>query len=194
MTPEQMILELLQKSGAFFAGHFRLTSGLHSGNYLQCAQAFKYPTVSEQLSQMLAEKIRLAGIPVDGVISPALGGILFGYEVSRQLNVVNIFAERDADNQMAVRRGFAIEPGQHYLAVEDVVTTGGSVSEVVRLVNSSGGRVAAVGCVADRSQGKAKFEAPFFSLIELNFPVYEPAGCPLCAEGKPIVKPGSRKV
>ena len=194
MVTEADLMQILKESQAFLAGHFRLSSGLHSGNYLQCAQVFRFPEHSETLSRLLVEKIRQAGIGFDQVISPALGGLLFGYEVSRQAGVPNIFAEREPDNKMALRRGFAIQPGESFLVVEDVVTTGGSSLEVMRLVREAGGRVAALGCVADRSRGKLTLDVPFFSLVTLDFPAYEPESCPLCAQGLPVVKPGSKKV
>jgi orotate phosphoribosyltransferase len=191
---ETELLQILKDSDAFLSGHFRLSSGLHSGNYLQCAQVFRFPRHSEVLSRALVEKVGQAGIRFDQVISPALGGILFGYEVSRQAGVPNIFAERDADNRMALRRGFVVNPGESFLVLEDVVTTGGSSLEVMRLVREAGGRVAALGCVADRSRGHLELDVPFFSLVTLDFPAYEPAKCPLCAQGLPLVKPGSKKV
>ncbi len=190
---DEKIVKILEESEAFLTGHFRLSSGLHSGNYLQCAQVFKFPQHSETLSALLVEKVRQAGIDIDTVISPALGGVLFGYEVSRQAGVPNIFAERDAEARMTVRRGFHVRPGERFLAVEDVITTGGSVREVIELVRAAGGIIQAVGCVADRSRGQALFDVPFFSLIRLEFATYDPAECPLCQSGVPVEKPGSRK-
>ncbi|HOT01111.1 MAG TPA: orotate phosphoribosyltransferase, partial [Acidobacteriota bacterium] len=185
------VLNVLRDSGAFLSGHFKLSSGLHSGHYLQCAALFRFPRPSADLCTDLVKQIRTAGIAFDCVISPALGGVLMGYEVARQANVPNIFAERDAGNAMALRRGFAIEAGQRTLVVEDVITTGGSVKEVKALVQAAGGIVAAVGAIADRSRGKADFGVPFFSLVQLDFPTYEQSQCPLCAAGVPVEKPGS---
>lgn len=193
MAEDAIVMDFLNRSGSFLSGHFRLTSGLHSGKYLQCAQVFKYPDFSESLARMLAGKIAQAGIVFDTVVSPALGGILFGYEISRQAKALNIFAERDAENRMSLRRGFQVAAGERCLVVEDVITTGGSVKEVIELVRNAGGVVVAVGGVADRSRGKAAFDSPFFSLVKLDFETYQPEACPLCASGEPVVKPGSRK-
>ncbi len=187
------VLNVLRDSGAFLSGHFKLSSGLHSGHYLQCAALFRFPRPSADLCADLVKQTQMAGITFDCVISPALGGVLMGYEVARQANVPNIFAERDASNAMALRRGFAIEAGQRTLVVEDVITTGGSVKEVMALVQAAGGIVAAVGAIADRSRGKADFGVPFFSLVQLDFPAYEQSHCPLCAAGVPVEKPGSKK-
>lgn len=187
------IMSILEEAGAFFQGHFRLSSGLHSGNYLQCAQVFRHPNHSETLSRLLVEQVRKAGIEFDAVISPALGGVLFGYEVSRQAGVPNIFAERDAEGRMSLRRGFSITPGERFLLVEDVITTGGSTREVATLVTQSGGIVTVIGCVANRSGREDLFDVPFHFLTRLDFPTYEAEVCPLCREGKAIEKPGSRK-
>lgn len=187
------VLNVLRDSGAFLSGHFKLSSGLHSGHYLQCAALFRFPRPSAELCADLVKQIQTAGISFDCVISPALGGVLMGYEVARQANVPNIFAERDTSNAMALRRGFAIEAGQRTLVVEDVITTGGSVKEVMGLVQAAGGIVAAVGAIADRSRGKADFGVPFLSLVQLDFPAYEQSQCPHCAAGVPVEKPGSKK-
>jgi len=187
------VIELLKRSDAFLSGHFVLASGLHSGNYLQCAAVFRFPDISEILSRLLAEKLRDAGIAFDMVVSPALGGVLLGYEVSRQAGVPNLFAERDAQNRMALRRGFAVSPGQRVLVVEDVVTTGGSVREVIELVRNAGAVLAAVGCVADRSREPVDFGAPLFSLVRLDFPAFKPEDCPQCRAGLPFEKPGTKR-
>jgi orotate phosphoribosyltransferase len=187
------VLKVLQEVGAFHSGHFKLSSGLHSGNYLQCAALFRWPHPSAELCADLVNSIRAAGIAFDVVVSPALGGVLMGYEVSRLAEVPNIFAERDSDSAMTLRRGFAVEAGQRALVVEDVITTGGSVKEVMALIRAAGGTVAAVGGIADRSRGRADFGVPFFALVQLDFPTYPPEQCPLCAAGVPVVKPGSKK-
>ncbi len=190
---QEDVLKVLRDSGAFLSGHFKLSSGLHSGNYLQCAALFRFPKPAADLCADLVNRIQVAGISYDCVISPALGGVLMGYEVARQAGVPNVFAERDAGNTMTLRRGFTVEPGQRALVVEDVITTGGSVKEVIALVQAAGGIVAAVGSIADRSRGNADFGVPFFALVQLDFPTFEQSRCPQCAAGVPVEKPGSKK-
>ena len=190
---QEQTMNMLERAKAFLSGHFRLSSGLHSGNYLQCAKAFELPEVSMELSRLLLELAGRKGIAFDAVISPALGGVILGYEVARQAGVKNIFAERDAENAMTLRRGFEILEGERYLVLEDVITTGGSTREIIELVHKGDATLSAVGCVADRSGGQAEFGVPLLSLVSLTFPVYSPESCPLCAQGVPIVKPGSKK-
>ena len=188
---EEMTREILTRLGALKHGHFRLTSGLHSDRYMQCAALFQFPRESEQLCAALAEKF--AGQKIDLVAGPALGGIIMAYEVARALGVPNIFSERE-EGKMTFRRGFRVEAGQKVLVVEDVVTTGGSVKEVIGLVRAAGGEVVGVGSVVDRSGGKADFGVPFQALMTLEATNWKEEDCPLCKEGVPIVKPGSRKV
>lgn len=188
---QEMTREILTRLGALKQGHFRLTSGLHSDRYMQCAALFQFPKESEQLCAALAEKF--AGQKIDLVAGPALGGIIMAYEVARALGVPNIFSERE-DGKMTFRRGFRVEAGQKVLVVEDVVTTGGSVKEVIGLVRAAGGEVVGVGSVVDRSGGKADFGVPFHALMKLEATNWKEEDCPLCKEGMPIVKPGSRKV
>ncbi len=188
---QEMTREILTRLGALKQGHFRLTSGLHSDRYMQCAALFQFPKESEQLCAALAEKF--AGQKIDLVAGPALGGIIMAYEVARALGVPNIFSERE-DGKMTFRRGFRVEAGQKVLVVEDVVTTGGSVKEVIGLVRAAGGEVVGVGSVVDRSGGKADFGVPFHALMTLEATNWKEEDCPLCKEGMPIVKPGSRKV
>lgn len=191
MTQEEA-LEIYKKTGAILHGHFKLTSGRHSDTYMQSAKIFVDTKSSEALCKGLAEK--LAGIPVDIVVSPAIGGILMGYEVARQLGVPNIFAERE-NGDMTFRRGFSIEKGANVIVVEDVVTTGGSVKEVVELVKNCGGVVNAVASIVDRSNGKVDFGVKYVNLISMDVVSYEPDECPICKEGKiELVKPGSRQV
>lgn len=185
-------LEIYKKTGAVLHGHFKLTSGRHSDTYMQSAKIFVDTESSEKLCKALAEK--LEGIDVDIVISPAIGGILMGYEVARQLKKPNIFAERE-NGAMTLRRGFSIPKGAKVLVVEDVVTTGGSVKEVIELVKSLGGEVVAVASITDRSNGKVDFGVKYVALISMDIVSYEPEECPLCKEGKiELVKPGSRQV
>ncbi|MCI7401941.1 MAG: orotate phosphoribosyltransferase [Christensenella sp.] len=185
-------LEIYKKTGAVLHGHFKLTSGRHSDTYMQSAKIFVDTDSSEKLCKALAEK--LSDIEVDLVISPAIGGILMGYEVARQLKKPNIFAERE-NGVMTLRRGFTIPKGAKVLVVEDVVTTGGSVKEVIELVKSLGGEVVAVASITDRSNGKVDFGVKYVALISMDIVSYEPEECPLCKEGKiELVKPGSRQI
>ncbi len=190
---EEKVLEILKKSESLLEGHFLLSSGLHSDRYLQCARVFQYPEYSEKLCKFLKDKIASSGIKADKVISPAIGGILIGYELSRQLSVPNIFAERDDSGKMTIRRGFSIKKGENILVVEDVVTTGGSVKEVIDLVENAAGKVVGISAIANRGKEENPFEYPFVYLIRLNFKTYTPETCPLCKKGLPIEKPGSKK-
>lgn len=189
LTQEEM-LKIFEKTGGILKGHFILTSGRHSDTYMQCAKLFVDPKASELLCKSLAEK--LSGEKIDLVISPAVGGILMGYEMARQLGVNNIFAERE-NGVMTLRRGFALPENANVLVVEDVVTTGGSVKEVIELVKERGCNVTAVASIVDRSNGKVDFGVKFVNLISMDVVSYEPSECPMCKEGKtPAVKPGSR--
>ena len=191
MIKEQRVLEILKEAGVLLEGHFLLTSGKHSNKYLQCAKIFRNTKYSEELCKALAEQF--ANEKIDVVIGPAMGAVQMAYEVSRHLNCENYFAERE-DGKMALRRGFAVEAGMRCLLVEDVVTTGGSVKEVMELVKQAGGIVVGVGSIVDRSGGKADFGVPFKSVIKVDVEAWEKEDCPLCKEGKlPLVKPGSRK-
>ena len=189
LTQEEMF-KIFEKTGGILKGHFILTSGRHSDTYMQCAKLFVDPKASELLCKSLAEK--LDGEKIDLVISPAVGGILMGYEMARQLGVNNIFAERE-HGAMTLRRGFALPENANVLVVEDVVTTGGSVKEVIELVKERGCNVTAVASIVDRSNGKVDFGVKFVNLISMDVVSYEPSECPMCKEGKtPAVKPGSR--
>lgn len=189
LTQEEM-LKIFEKTGGILKGHFILTSGRHSDTYMQCAKLFVDPKASELLCKSLAEK--LDGEKIDLVISPAVGGILMGYEMARQLGVNNIFAERE-NGAMTLRRGFTLPENANVLVVEDVVTTGGSVKEVIELVKERGCNVTAVASIVDRSNGKVDFGVKFVNLISMDVVSYEPSECPMCKECKtPAVKPGSR--
>jgi len=190
------VMGLFAETGAYLRGHFRLTSGLHSGEYLQCAKLLAFPAYAEQLGRELAQALRslTSGQKLDLVVSPAIGGIIVGYEVARALAVRSLFTERDpSTNEMILRRGFAIQPGEKAVVVEDVVTTGGSTKEVIRVVQGLGGDVLAVGSIIDRSAGRVDVGVPRVALQELDAVAYDPADCPLCKEGAPLVKPGSRR-
>lgn len=190
MLSKDEILNIFKETGVLKEGHFILTSGRHSSQYMQMAQVLQYPDLTEKLCKDLAESFK--DEKIDVVVSPAVGGILVGYEMSRALGVKNIFCERE-NGEMTLRRGFEIEPGQRILVVEDVVTTGGSVKEVISVIEKAGGQVAGVGVLVDRSNGKIDFGYPLRSLLSLEIQSYEKDDCPLCKEGKiPALKPGSR--
>ena len=188
MTREE-ILDIFKKTGVMLEGHFLLTSGRHSDRYMQCAKLFMNAHIAEAFSKELAAKFS----GVDLVAGPAIGGIILAYEVSRHLKVPNLFAERE-NGVMTFRRGFAVPKGARVLVVEDVVTTGGSVREVMELVRASGGEVAGVGCIVDRSDGKVDFGVPFHAVLSMEVVSYAPDDCPLCKTGSPAVKPGSRNI
>jgi orotate phosphoribosyltransferase len=186
-------LEILEKLGALQTGHFRLTSGRHSDRYMQCARLFEHPAESADLCARAAEAFRRSGKKIDLVAGPALGGIIMAYEVARTLGVRNIFTEREG-GLMTLRRGFRVEPGEHLLVVEDVVTTGGSVKEVIDLVRKMGAEVVGVSSIVDRSNGAVSFGTDFRPLVAMDIKSWDESECPLCKDGKPIVKPGSRTV
>ena len=183
------IMDIFEKSGALLNGHFRLTSGLHSPVYFQCALVLQYPDYCRQI----AEKIRqyFSTKKIDVVIAPAVGGIVIGQEVGRLLGVRTIFTERK-DGAMALRRGFTIAAGEKVLVCEDVVTTGGSVFEVIEIVKKVKAQVAGVGFIVDRSGGQVKFGYDQYAVVQLSAQTYDPADCPLCKTNVPLVKPGSR--
>ena len=192
MLTQEQALNCYKQTGAILKGHFRLTSGRHSDTYMQSAKLFIDTKQSEIVCKALAEK--LAGEKIDLVVSPAVGGILMGYEVARQLGVPNIFAERE-NGEMTLRRGFSVEKGAKVVVVEDVVTTGGSVKEVVKLIQSLGAEVVAVASLVDRSNGAVDFGVKYVNLISMEVVSYDPEECPLCKDGKiELVKPGSRQV
>lgn len=195
MTPQaESILELFRSTGAYLQGHFRLTSGLHSSEYLQCALVLQHPAAAEKLGRLLAEQIRaIAAEPIGLVVSPALGGLIIGHEVARALGTPFLFTERDAaTKKMSLRRGFTIEPGQTAVVVEDVITTGGSTQDVVEVLKESGARVLAAGSIIDRSGGHADVGVPRTALATMQVAAHYPEQCPMCALGIPVVKPGSR--
>lgn len=191
---EDPILSTFYSTGAYLRGHFRLTSGLHSPEYLQCALVLQHPKHAEYLGKMLATEFRRLqpDLNVGVVASPAIGGLIIGHEVARSLGARFIFTERDEQGQMALRRGFSVEFGEAAVVVEDVVTTGGSTREVVSLLQATGARVLGAGAIIDRSGGKADLGAPRVALKTLEVSAYQPDHCPLCREGMPVIKPGSR--
>lgn len=189
-TVKDKAVELMLESGAIMKGHFRLTSGLHSDEYCQCARALERPDVAEELGRMLADRFRDEGVSV--VVSPAIGGIVIGHEVARSLGVRSIFAEREVGG-MALRRGFRVGPGERVLIIEDVVTTGGSVKEVAEAVSQAGGNIVGFGFIMDRSKQPLDLSGRTEALLAgRKMEVYEPDRCPLCEAGVPVEKPGSR--
>ncbi len=184
------VMQLFEQSGAVLHGHFILTSGLHSDTYMQCAKLFEHGEISEKLCKMAAEKIKKYN--ADVIVSPAVGAIIFGYELGKQLGIPNMFAEREKDGNFALRRGFELKKGSRVVIAENVVTTGGSVKEVIELVNRIGGKVVAVAEVVDRSGGKVDFGVPNESLLQIEVKTYAPEDCPMCKAGTAAVKPGSK--
>jgi orotate phosphoribosyltransferase len=189
MTREE-IIKIFTETGVLKTGHFLLTSGRHSDKYLQCAQLLQFPEIAEKVCRELAQNFKKMNI--NTVIGPAIGGILVSYEVARALNVRSIFAERE-EGDMTLRRGFSIEPGEKVIVVEDVVTTGGSVKEVIAMATDLGADVVGVGALVDRSGGKVDFGVPAYYLLNLDVNSYLSNDCPICRKGIPVVKPGSRK-
>jgi orotate phosphoribosyltransferase len=184
------LLDLFRRSGALLEGHFRLSSGLHSAGYLQCALVLQHPGHAEALGRALAERVRLLRPTV--VLSPALGGLVIGHEVGRALGVRAIFAERQ-DGVLTLRRGFTLAEIDRVLVIEDVLTTGGSTRETIQVARAAGGHVVGAAAIVDRSGG-ARFDVPFEALVDVDLPTYEAGACPSCARGEPVAKPGSRPV
>ena len=182
-------LQTFLDTGAYLRGHFRLTSGLHSAEYLQSAKVLQYPNIAERLARELVARMPKG----ETVASPALGGLIIGHEVARAMGVRFIFTERDGDGKMTLRRGFAVEPGEQIVVVEDVVTTGGSTKEVIDLLQSMGATVLGAGSIIDRSGGKADVGVPRVALTTLQPETWPADFCPLCKDGVPVEKPGSRK-
>jgi orotate phosphoribosyltransferase len=183
------VLDTFRRVGALLEGHFRLTSGLHSPGYLQCALVLQYPRDAEACGAAIADRTR--GLNVEAVLSPALGGIVIGQEVARALGVRAIFAERQ-DGTLTLRRGFSLDPGERVLVVEDVVTTGGSTRETIQVARAAGAHVVGAASIIDRSGGQQALDVPYHALATVSLPTYQPESCPMCAAGQPVVKPGSR--
>lgn len=184
------LLALFRKTGAFLEGHFQLSSGLHSPQYLQCALVLQHPEHAETLGRSLAA--HFAQDKVESVVAPAIGGIVIAHEVARALGVRALFTEREA-GEMTLRRGFRLSPGERVLVVEDVITTGGSTRETMEAVARSGAVVIGAGSLVDRSGGNVSLGVRRAALLTLQAPAYQPSECPLCKRGEPAVKPGSRK-
>jgi len=182
-------LDMFKSTGALLEGHFRLTSGRHSNTYFQCAKVLQYPEHLSTVCSLIAGHFR--DFTVETVISPAIGGIVVGTEVGRQLGVKTIFAERK-EGKMTIRRGFSLEKGERVLVVEDVITTGGSVAEVIELLEAAGAELVGVGSVVDRSNGKVRLADNQYSVLLMEVVSYTPEECPLCNKGISVEAPGSR--
>ena len=184
------ILKVLEQVGGIRQGHFELSSGRHSGTYIQCALVLAYPQHADPLGRALAELFKDHSISC--VVSPALGGIIIGHEVARALGVRALFVERDRSGQMALRRGFELKPNERVLVIEDVWTTGGSTREAIGVVEQEGGLAVAAGALIDRSGGRLELNVPARALLQMDVPSYEPDDCPLCRAGGIATRPGSR--
>jgi orotate phosphoribosyltransferase len=188
MTQDE-VLGIYKRTGALLTGHFLLSSGLHSEQYLQSALVLQLPDIATKLCAGLAGHFK--DKKIEAVIAPALGGVFVSHETARALGVRALFAER-VNGELTLRRGFTIKPGERVLVVEDVITTGKSTKETIEVVKKAGGVVVAAGSLVDRSGGKAELGVPYKSLVTLNVPAYTPEACPLCKAGSAPVKPGSR--
>ncbi|HEY4362667.1 MAG TPA: orotate phosphoribosyltransferase [Bryobacteraceae bacterium] len=181
-------MAVFRETGAYLKGHFKLTSGLHSDEYLQCALVLQHPHLAERLGRELAERLPVS----DFVAAPALGGLIIGHEVARARGARFLFTERDAAAKMVLRRGFSIRPGETAVVIEDVVTTGGSTREVIQVLQAAGAEVLAAGSIIDRSGGKADLGVPRIALATLTVNSWNPEACPLCQQELAVEKPGSR--
>ena len=197
MTPQaESILELFRSTGAYLQGHFRLTSGLHSSEYLQSALVLQHPAAAEKLGRLLAEAIqKLTPVRIGLVVSPALGGLIIGHEVARALGTRFLFLEREpGTSHMQLRRGFTVGPGEATIVIEDVITTGGTTHDVIDVLRAAGANVIAAGSIIDRSGGQADVSVPRVALVTMQVAAHYPDSCPMCLKGIPVVKPGSRPV
>jgi orotate phosphoribosyltransferase len=191
MLDEQQILDRLAETGALLDGHFRLRSGLHSNRFFQAALALQHTELAAELCAQLAEQVKRAGVPINTVVAPAIGGIVVGQEVGRSLGCRAIFAEKDGDDNLILRRGFSLGPDDNVLVAEDVVTKGGRVQQTIDLVKAKAASVQGVAVLVDRSGGAVDFNVPFFRLLALQLETYSPENCPLCRAGSQAEKPGS---
>ncbi len=182
------VLEILEKTNGLLKGHFCLTSGLHSDEYFQCAKLYQYPEYTEKIGQMLAEKLK--DIEFDTIIAPAVGAVIIGYETAKQSGKRNLFVERK-DGIMQLRRGYKLSKGERVVIIEDVITTARTIKETIEAIKDFEPKIAAVGCIVDRSCGNTGLN--IISLAQVTPKTFEPDECPLCQEGIPIEKPGSRQ-
>jgi orotate phosphoribosyltransferase len=191
MNTDEMVIDTLRESGALLDGHFLLSSGRHSDRYCQCAKLLQYPDKAAKVLKVVADK--LADVDFDLVVGPAMGGVVVAYELARQVKKPGIFAER-ADGEMTIRRGFEITKGQKVIISEDVITTGKSSLEVAKVIHEMGGEVVGLACIVDRRAEGVDFPYPIYSAVKLEIKSYEKDVCPMCKEGTPYVKPGSRNI
>ncbi|MGL5615746.1 MAG: orotate phosphoribosyltransferase [Sarcina sp.] len=187
-----MVIEILKEVDALLEGHFLLSSGRHSNRYCQCAKLLQHPDKAAEVLAVVKDKLIKDNIECDLVVGPAMGGVIVAYELGRQLGKPAIFTERE-NGEMTLRRGFTIEKGQKVIITEDVVTTGKSFKEAARVIEELGGIVVAVICIVDRTSGNVT-DFPMYSSIKLDIESYDPENCPLCKEGTPYIKPGSRNI
>ena len=199
LSPDQSSAEVaqileaqLREEGALLSGHFKLSSGLHSDTYVQCARFLRRPELAAPAMSVLAKRLRDAGLVPDVVVGPAMGGVVVSYELARQLGVPALFTERDANGEMTLRRGFTLTPGERVVVAEDVVTTGKSTLEVARVLEAMGVEVLAVASLIDRTSGKANLPFPNFALLPVQAAVFAADAVPAHLAGVPAVKPGSR--
>lgn len=183
------VLELLEKTEGVLHGHFCLTSGLHSDIYFQCAKLYQYPNIVEKIAKKLAETLK--EVEFDTIVAPAIGALIIGYETAKQSGKRNLFVERK-DGVMQLRRGYQLSKGERIVIIEDVITTAKTIKETIEATKEYGVEVAAVGCIVDRTCGKTGLNIK--SLMQIEPVTYEPENCPLCKQGLPLVKPGSREV
>ncbi len=185
-------LTIMKESEAFLEGHFLLSSGLHSGQYCQCAKLLRFPAAAAEALKTVVEQVK--GLPVTKVCGPAMGGVIVSYELARQLGVESIFTERK-DGEMQLRRGFSVGPGDNILIAEDVITTGKSTMETVKVLEDMGATVIGAACIVDRRAEDCAFKLPVYAALALDIKTYAPEVCPICREGKlPLEKPGSREL
>lgn len=183
------VLELLEKTEGVLHGHFCLTSGLHSNIYFQCAKLYQYPDIVEKIAKKLAQILK--DVEFDTIVAPAIGALIIGYETAKQSGKRNLFVERK-DGVMQLRRGYRLSKGEKIVIIEDVITTAKTIKETIEATKEYGVEVAAVGCIVDRTCGKTGLNIK--SLMQIEPVTYEPENCPLCKQGLPLVKPGSREV
>ncbi|WP_123054424.1 orotate phosphoribosyltransferase [Clostridium sp. JN-1] len=188
---DKMVIDTLKETDALLEGHFLLSSGRHSNRYCQCAKLLQYPDKAEKVLKVVADKLK--DVDFDIIVGPAMGGVVVSYELARQTGKPGIFAERQ-DGKMTIRRGFEIKKGQKAIISEDVITTGKSFLEVADVIKALGGEVVGITCIVDRRAEGVEVEYPMYSAVKLDIKSYEKEECPMCKEGTPYIKPGSRNI